>query len=347
MATLTVATLASAPSYAVCVNSPNASGDAALAYSVDGNVHLFQKDGAGFIYHRYGDPSTLALTYDPLGTPGSPASSKPVAVSWGSGHVATFVRGANNAVYYYQIDNGSYSGWQYLGGSSTYNPTAVTLGPGHMMVFARGSTTSQGIWYNEYNAGAWSGWIQLGGWVTSSPTAVSWGSDHVAVFYRGNDGRIWYTQRFNGGSWAGGHFGAYAQNGSDLTAVSRGPGLIDLLYKGNDGHTWHSSYSGGYWGGSTLSSPFGGSLSEPGAVATTSGELVVFVRGLILKGANGNPDVPGLYKRSTADGGASWSGYINMGDANYNNPEAVAVPGGGWVMARQISSGSMQTCTAY
>lgn len=179
--------------------------------------------------------------------------------------------------------------------------------------------------------------------MTNSPTAVSWGPGHVAVFYRGNDGKIWHSQRINGGTWSSGTFNAYGKG--DYSVVSRGTGLMDVLYKGNDNHTWHSRYNGSSWSGSSLGSPFGGSLSEPAVVATTSGELVVFVRGLILDGQNGNPDVGGVYKKSSTDGGITWTGWQSMGVAEHSNPEAVATANGGWAMARSIGATTINLCT--
>ncbi|UMP04675.1 hypothetical protein [Amycolatopsis sp. EV170708-02-1] len=220
------------------------------------------------------------------------------------------------------------SGWLSLGGVVTYNPHPVALGPGHLIVFYRGSNKQ--LWFREFQNGAWGPHTSLGGVLTSSPIGVSTIPGHVGVFTRGQAGDLYYVERVGGvwSAWVGLGGGIIG----DQIAVSRGPGLIDTFVRGSNSRVYKISANGSFFTPyQDLGAPPGGALSEPGAAATGSGELVVFVRGDEPR-TNTRP----LYRNSSFDGGATWSGWIfvdNAGAPSPNNPEAVANAFGGWSFA--------------
>ncbi|MBM0105934.1 hypothetical protein JM946_14475 [Steroidobacter sp. S1-65] len=336
---------------AVCAsNAASSNTDAAVAYSADGQVHIFHSLTNGNLVRRFGNPGNPAgLNVENLG---GVAGSEPSAASWGPGHVATFLRGSNGALWYLQWDNGSYSNWQSLGGTVTWNPSVVATAPGQMTVFYRGA--NQQLYYLDYNGG-WSGHQGLAGVLTSSPVAVSWGPGHVAVFTRGQANDIWFRQRINGvwGPWEtlGGNFA-----GPDPAVASRGPGLIDVFMKGNDNQYYVRSYNGAWtpnWLKIDLPPAVFNRVSEPGATGNPNGTVTVFGRGMILQGHNGNPDTIAIFAKTSPDGlnwSASWQALQTVTGPSVSttaaNPEAAATGYGSWTVANPVSNGGpLVLCT--
>lgn len=322
---------------AVCASNTFATRvDAGVAYSADGQVHIFYEPTHGGLARRFGDP------FNPQGYNlqdlSGIAGSEPSATSWGPGHVASFIRGSNGALYFLQWEaNNAGTGWVNLGGQVVWNPFGIATAPGQMTVFYRG--TNKQLYFLDYNAGTWSGHQSLDGVLTSSPVAASWGPGHVAVFTRGKANEIWYRERLGGvwGPWItlGGSFSV------DPVAVSRGPGLLDLFIRGDDNNYYYKTYNGSWspnWISLGAPPPVFNGISEPGAAATASGEVTVFARGMILQGLNGNGDVVGVFRRSSSDG-VNWSAWTtvhtfggpNVG-ATAGNPEAAAVGYNSWTV---------------
>ena len=352
-ASLGVSAMPSMAANVCATNIASASAlDAGVASSVDGQFHMFYVlNSAGNLARRYGDPANPnGLTFENLlGV----AASEPSATSWGSGHVATVVRGGNGALWYLQWDNGSATGWQTLGGTVTWNPLLIATATGQMTAFYRGANKQ--LYYVDYSGGSWSGHTSLQGVLTSSPVAASWGAGHLAVFTRGQANDLWYRQRTGGtwGPWAGlgGNFSV------DPVVVSRGSGLLDVFVRAPNNTISYISYNGSSWGAwNTLGAPatiFNG-ISEPGAVVTPAGELTVFARGMTLQGHNGNLDLVNVFKRTSTDGGVTWSawqsihGVAGLGiGATIVNPEAVASSFTGWTVVAPTGNSSvpMTVCT--
>ena len=76
---------------------------------------------------------------------------------------------------------------------------------------------------------------------------------------------------------------------------------LDLFAKGTDGALWWKHWDGTTWSAGTS---LGGYLtSDPAAVSRSAGKITVFVRG-----GSGS-----LWSKSTTDGGATWSGWNEIG----------------------------------
>lgn len=301
--------------------------DPGLAATPDGPVDIFQTGLVGNVFRTQIDPRTNAVaSFQDLG---GVSRSEPAGVSMGAGHTAVFVRGGDDALYFQEFDHGEASGWQNLGGQLTWNPHAVSTGPGQLVVFYRG--TNKQLWYREFANGVWGPHTSLGGVLTSSPIGVSTRQGHVAVVTRGQANDLYYLERTEAG-WSG-WTGLGGRFGVDPIAVSRGPGLVDVFVTGGGSKVYGISYNGSSWSPwRDLAAPPGGAVSEPGAAATGSGELVVFVRG----GEVRTPVRP-IWRSSSFDGGATWSGWISVdvgyGTPSPNNPEATANAFGGWTVA--------------
>ncbi|MGA2885050.1 MAG: carboxypeptidase regulatory-like domain-containing protein [Halobacteriota archaeon] len=82
------------------------------------------------------------------------------------------------------------------------------------------------------------------------------------------------------------------------------PAIVDSLFlfvRGSDNALWYKTWNGATWSNATS---LGGNLtSAPAATSPAAGTIDVFVRG-----TNG-----GLYEKTTANNGTSWSGWIPLG----------------------------------
>lgn len=318
-----------------CANNLSSSNqaNATLTSMSGGQLDLqYVADLQGSLIRRYGSPQQLnSMTADNMGA--AVSTSTPAVASWGTGHAATFIRGTDGALWYRQNDNGSITDWQYLGGATTWNPSAVSTGPGHLIAFVRG--TDKALWFREYINGAWTPFASVGGSLNSDPKAVSWGPGHVAVFVRGQAKDLWYRER-NGSVWGpwialGGSFNI------DPQPVVRGPGLIDVFVQWTNATIARISFNGSAWGGwQTLWSPPNGSISDPAAVATTDGRLVVLARAASANGAST------IYQKTSWDSGQTWTAWTQRA-VQYPwakaSPVAVANPNGGYSYAASSADG--------
>jgi peptide methionine sulfoxide reductase MsrB len=112
----------------------------------------------------------------------------PAAVSWGPDRIDVFVRGMDNHLGHMWW-NGSWGGWQDLGGTLTSAPAVASWGPNRLDVFVRGQ--DDGLWHKSWNGTKWSDWDQpITGKFQGAPAAVSWGPDRIDVFVRGMDNHV-------------------------------------------------------------------------------------------------------------------------------------------------------------
>ena len=117
------------------------------------------------------------------------SGSSPAVVSWGSGRIDVFVRGADNKLKHRAWLGTGWGNWEDLGGALTSNPTVCSRMPDSIDVFARGSGNT--IWRLSYNAGNWSNWTDLGGGtIDSSPAVVSWDVNRIDLLARSSSNTL-------------------------------------------------------------------------------------------------------------------------------------------------------------
>jgi spore coat protein A len=100
------------------------------------------------------------------------------------------VRGENNAVYWrtYTFGNSSWSNYNALPSSATYDKPAAAVYGGQLYIAVRG-TDNQSIWFGSVNIATkiFSGWTQISGSTTSAPTLVSYDNKIMLVIRGFND----------------------------------------------------------------------------------------------------------------------------------------------------------------
>lgn len=228
-------------------------------------------------------------------------TADPTAVSWASGRIDVFVRGADNALWHKSYA-GSWSAWESLGGSISSGPDVSSWGQNRLDVFARGT---DGTLYHKPFNGSWGAWEQLGANpITGDPSAVSWGAGRIDVFVRGTDNGLYHKYFQN--RWSGYEsLGGVVTSGPD--ASSWGPNRLDVFVRGTDNALYHKSWDGTRWSGFES---LGGSLaSDPSAVSWGTGRIDVFARG------SDNT----LQHKSFSNG---WSGWESLGGAFTSAPDA-------------------------
>ncbi|MGS0688824.1 hypothetical protein ACVBEQ_27365 [Nakamurella sp. GG22] len=159
----------------------------------------------------------------------------------GGGRLVVFARLADNAIaHMWQVTrNGTWSGWESLGGSATTGPAACLNDPGGLYVVVRGDdNTLYENWQNHVD-GIWVGWRQLSAEpVTSDPSVVLQGGGRLVVFARLADNAIahmWQVTR--NGTWSGWEsLGGSATTGP--AASLHEPGGMYVAMRGEDGALW-------------------------------------------------------------------------------------------------------------
>ena len=212
-------------------------------------------------------------------------TSDPSAVSWGSGRIDVFARGADNALWH-RWYAGSWSAWESLGGALSSGPDASSWGSGRLDVFARAKDNS--LQHMSYE-GKWSGWESLGGGLTSDPSAVSWASGRIDVFVRGGDNALWHISYAK--AWSGWEsLGGGLASGPD--ASSWGAGRLDVFAQGGDNTLYHLWYSGGWSAWEGLGAP------TTTVATTTYTKPTTFTRSTTLTASVPPPAPPTGYVKS-------------------------------------------------
>src|ERR1051326_7977384 len=292
-------------------------------------LEVFQNDN-GVILHQWSDDNGANWhSWVPLDAApgGRPFSGKPAVVSDGPARLNVFAKDDSSVLYVNTYNNGSWSGWNGIPGSSALNgtytlifdPAVSSWGPGRLDLFTYAITarTLAGVLLHTWaENGTWSGtWEVLDvGRTFDTPTAVSWGTGRIDVFVRGQDQQLWHRW-FDNGSWSG-----WEELGGQLssapTVASWGPGRLDVYVRGQDQQLWHKWFDNGPWSGWE---GLGGGLSSAPAVASLGvGHEEVFVRGT---------DTQLWLKRFDN----AWGNWTGMWDSLFSDPAAtvwvVAAPG--------------------
>ena len=251
------------------------------------------------------ESGSVTVNYVPGSTeqPTPEANSGPDASSWDAGRLDLFAAGSDNQLIH-RWYNGSWSGWEGLGGQLTADPTAVSWGTNRIDVFVQG--TDGGLWHRWWDGSSWKGYEGLGGQLVGGPDAASWQAGRLDIFARGTDNALWHT--WYDGTWHGWE-SLGGQITSDPTAVSWGPNRLDVFARGTDNAIWQISYNGTSWSG--WSSRGGVATSSPDVSSWASGRLDLFVRG------NDNAIWHTWY-----DG--TWHGYQSIGGSSTSDPGAIS-----------------------
>jgi beta-N-acetylhexosaminidase len=134
-------------------------------------------------------------------TIGGVALDDPVGAAFTpSGDLDVFVTGTTGSVYVDTRHNGTWSGFQDLGGMVVGGPAAVTEPGGPVQVIAQGEGGT--AYVNTYSGGTWSSWVSIGGTLTTSPAAASPASGSSWAVAGGTDGNLW-MDTYSAGAWSG------------------------------------------------------------------------------------------------------------------------------------------------
>lgn len=163
--------------------------------------------GTGALLHSWADNYSWSGRWETLGTGlRSDDYTRPAAVSWGPGRDDVFVRGVNSDLQHAYFANGSWSGWESLGGYITSDPTAASRQANIIDVFVRG--TDAALWSRAYVNG-WYNWYSLGGIIVdglqssrSGPTAISVVPGTLDIYAASSvDGNLYRKSYSDATSW--------------------------------------------------------------------------------------------------------------------------------------------------
>jgi surface antigen len=204
---------------------------------------------------------------------GSPSGLRaPSAITDPSTGRNIFYVGADNKIWQWSIQNGTWANIQLTGTGSTTSvasntsPSAVVDSSGRN-IFYVGSDNA--IWQWSVQNGQWHN-VRLGGSVApgTSPSAVVDSATGRNVFYVGSDNAIWQFSIQNS-NWS--NFKLSGTGGAQAVAVDTSPAAIvdsitgrNVFYVGSDNQIWQWSVQAGQWHNSKLT-------GTGGAVAAATG----------------------------------------------------------------------------
>lgn len=111
----------------------------------------------------------------------------PAAVSWSLNRIDVFAVKVGDGHLIHCWWDGSWHGWEDLGGALTESPAAISRSPGLLDVFGRG--TDGQVYHKFWDGYRWSTWYRLGGVIASAPAAAA-GPQGIALFARGTDNTL-------------------------------------------------------------------------------------------------------------------------------------------------------------
>jgi GH25 family lysozyme M1 (1,4-beta-N-acetylmuramidase) len=221
------------------------------------------------------------------------------------GRLELFARAPDNAIWHDWQDspNGSWDGWNQLGGVTPNNPVVAANADGRLEVF----TIVNGHLYHTFQlpGGGWyDGWVDSGnGNLTGEPAIIANADGRLEVFARDTGGALVHAwQTAPNGNWSD-----WASLGgvlhSDPGVGRNGDGRVEVFALGSDDrlfHIWQNSDIATWsdWAG------FGGITLQgtPHVGPNADGRLEVFVTGSDDK----------LHHIAQIPGGG-WSGWIDLG----------------------------------
>ena len=110
-------------------------------------------------------------------------------------------RGTDGALWLNINSNGTWGGWQSVGGVLSAAPAVVGGADGRIDVFVRG--TDDSLWTRALPpGGSWSPWTSLGGWLTTGPAGVYVDAVRLDVYAIGGDHAVW-RRTWTGSMWSG------------------------------------------------------------------------------------------------------------------------------------------------
>ena len=183
----------------------------------------------------------------PLSNPPGITPTGLTVASWAANRLDVFFTGSDSALWHAFFD-GSWHGWESMGGNLASGPAAVSWGPNRLDIVAVDATTHRiaHLWYDN----GWGFWELRGQAVAVSAPAISSSAvGRLDIFSRNSSGNV--QQMFFDGGWhetwvsLGGTTGTSA-----LSAVSWGPQRIDVFgassalklehhWTVNSGSTWN------------------------------------------------------------------------------------------------------------
>jgi hypothetical protein len=222
---------------------------------------------------------------------GGAITSAPAAVSWGSGRIDVFARGANGEVVQnYRDGAGGWAGWSTPGElrgmvlRSAPSCTSLEQNTINCVALREGYGGVTQFWWNGQR------WDRndLGGDATSAPAIVAWGRGRLSLLVRNSNGTIIHKYWQPGfADWSPPQWEAVG-NGAQLfsapACTSRDVGVIDCFSLGANGavqQLYYDEAAGARWvGWQSLSgiASFQGS-SALSAVGSGRNLLDLFVRG--------------------------------------------------------------------
>jgi hypothetical protein len=223
-----------------------------------------------------------------------------------------FVTDSSGIVYSMLNENGSWLGWERIGGTLSSTPSCTSNGRGYINISGRG-TDGKLYWRMSSDHGmTWDAWHNIGGILYSgtAPSCTNWGSGRVDWFVTGTTTNCYHKASSNIGTWE--NLGGLCT--SSPASVAWDNNRIDIFVRGTDAQLWQKTWNGSAWVPTGTWHPLGGKImanTSPAVTSSSYNNLDVFVIGTD----------SALYQKSWIDG-RGWTGWSSLGGICTSSPTA-------------------------
>jgi hypothetical protein len=202
---------------------------------------------------------------------GGPAVTLETGQNGAMGRLAVFGRGSDNALWWnHETSDGTWMGWQSLGGSLTSKPSAATDPAGRMLsVFVRGTDGS--IFSRTLTASGWTGWQYRGGvLLAGTAPSAAYGARGLLISAVGTDRHVYLYADFAG--YAFRNIGAQTTSSAGVTAVHGASGDVAMVFvRGTNGALYAKQVTNPATSPNGAWKSLGGSLTSGIAATTAAG----------------------------------------------------------------------------
>ncbi|MFI5681887.1 hypothetical protein [Streptomyces cellulosae] len=162
----------------------------AAASAKDSRIDLFGLDRTNQLRHA---SAPADGSWGPFNAIGGNFQGTPAAVSWGTGRLDVFARGATTNKLFHRTQYGTQWNrtWTDLGGALLSGPGAASWGPNRLDVFAKDK--EHHLVHKFFDGSSWSDWTDLGLVATDdNPAAVSRKPGNIELFVRARDSKLYH-----------------------------------------------------------------------------------------------------------------------------------------------------------
>jgi hypothetical protein len=172
-------------------------------------------------------------------------SGVPAAVSWGPGRLDIFVVATDRTVWHLYFGNGTWSGWEPMGGTvQPYGVAAASPGVNQLAVYAVGIDNNIYVRAFGLPTPGWTGWQKVPSFSVSAPAAAGYASNGLLLGCVGTGNNLYYTDYYNSTYHPWNSLGPTCL---DVALSTWGPSRFDFFVRSSDMAVYQRTWDGSSW----------------------------------------------------------------------------------------------------